>query len=160
MCAAGSARPPIRHSEEKYETAFSRLRAPPFAGRPNRHIADRGGAGGIDRCLGRYGFGYPGIIQGVITFTAPFVPTSITVDARDSSNLYTAQATAAQNGPSCAAGSPNWCYSIVVESALANAYYLRPIAVCQPEFAGIHRQQRAVSAHAAGVHHAERNRYV
>jgi hypothetical protein len=70
----------------------------------------------------------PGIIQGVVTFTAPFVPDSMTVDARDSNNLYTAQATAAQNGSSCVAGSANWCYSMVVESALANAYYLRPIA--------------------------------
>jgi hypothetical protein len=71
----------------------------------------------------------PGTIQGVITFNAPFVPTSMEVDARDSSNQYTATANAVQNDPAnCAPGSPNWCYSIIVESALANAYYLRPIA--------------------------------
>lgn len=71
----------------------------------------------------------PGTIQGVITFNAPFVPTSMEVDARDSSNLYTATANAVQNDPvNCPAGSPNWCYSIIVESALASAYYLRPIA--------------------------------
>ena len=61
-------------------------------------------------------------------FNAPFVPDVLTVDARDSANAYTAQATAAQNGAACIAGSQNWCYSMVVESALASAYYLRPIA--------------------------------
>jgi hypothetical protein len=71
----------------------------------------------------------PGIIQGIVTFTAPFVPDSMEVDARDSSNQYTATAQATQNDPvNCAPGSPNWCYSVTVESALANAYYLRPIA--------------------------------
>jgi hypothetical protein len=71
----------------------------------------------------------PGTIQGVITFNAPFVPNSIEVDARDSANQYTATANAAQNDPgNCPAGSQSWCYSIIVESALANAYYLRPIA--------------------------------
>ena len=71
----------------------------------------------------------PGTIQGVITFTAPFVPTSMEVDARDSSNQYTATANATQNDPvNCPAGSANWCYSVIVESALASAYYLRPIA--------------------------------
>ena len=70
----------------------------------------------------------PGVIQGVVTFNAPFVPDVLTVDARDSANAYTAQATAAQNGPTCIAGSQNWCYSMVVESALASGYYLRPIA--------------------------------
>ena len=71
----------------------------------------------------------PGTFQGVITFTAPFVPTSMEVDARDSSNEYTATAYATQDDPvNCPAGSPKWCYSIIVESQLANAYYLRPIA--------------------------------
>jgi len=71
----------------------------------------------------------PGIIQGVVTFNAPFVPDSMEVDARDSSNQYTATASAAQNDPvNCPAGSVNWCYSVIVESALANNYYLRPIA--------------------------------
>jgi len=71
----------------------------------------------------------PGTFQGVITFTAPFVPTSMEVDARDSSNQYTATAYATQDDAvNCPAGSANWCYSIIVESQLANAYYLRPIA--------------------------------
>ena len=71
----------------------------------------------------------PGTFQGVITFTAPFVPTSMEVDARDSNNQYTATAYATQDDPvNCPASSTNWCYSIIVESALANAYYLRPIA--------------------------------
>jgi len=71
----------------------------------------------------------PGTIQGVITLNAPFVPTSIEVDARDSNNQYTATANATQNDPAnCPSGSQNWCYSIIVESALANAYYLRPMA--------------------------------
>lgn len=71
----------------------------------------------------------PGTIHGVITFNAPFVPTSLEVDARDSTNQYKATANATQNDPAnCPAGSPFWCYSIIVESALANGYYLRPIA--------------------------------
>ena len=71
----------------------------------------------------------PGVIQYLVTFNAPFVPDTPAVDARDSANAYTAQATAAQNGPACIAASQNWCYSmVVVESALASGYYLRPIA--------------------------------
>jgi len=72
----------------------------------------------------------PGVIQGVVTLIAPFAADALTIDARDSSNLYTAHANAAQNDAAlCAAGSQNWCYSVVVESALASGYYLRPIAL-------------------------------
>src|SRR2546421_2294391 len=63
----------------------------------------------------------PGVIQGVIHFIAPIVPDSITVDARDSNNKYTAQVTAVQGANGCSANSPDWCYSITVESALANS---------------------------------------
>ncbi|GEM_PF-3087936 len=73
----------------------------------------------------------PGIIKGVIQFITPdgFVPTTIEVDAEDTSHVYHATGTAVQNDPiNCAAGSQFWCYSVTVESALANAYYLRPIA--------------------------------
>jgi len=85
----------------------------------------------LSSAWGRSGsrFGHAGNDPGVITFTAPFVPTSMEVDARDSSNQYTATANATQNDPvNCPAGSANWCYSVIVESALASAYYLRPIA--------------------------------
>src|SRR5579872_2637889 len=69
----------------------------------------------------------PGVFQGVITLNtstavpvANFVPDSMTVDAVDSTHLYTAHATATQGGAGCPVGSANWCYSITVESALAN----------------------------------------
>ena len=77
----------------------------------------------------------PGVFQGVITFNtsaavpAPnFVPDSVTVDAVDSAHAYTAHAIATQGGANCPAGSQKWCYSITVESALAQSYTLRPIA--------------------------------
>ena len=74
----------------------------------------------------------PGTISGVVRFHAPFVPDSLEVDARDATNTYTATTRpfgAQQNDPAaCAQGSENWCYSIIVESALAHDYSLRPIA--------------------------------
>ena len=77
----------------------------------------------------------PGVFQGVITFnsssaapTVDFVPDSVTIDARDSTNTYSAHAVATQGGIGCAMTSQNWCYSITVESALAQTYSLRPIA--------------------------------
>jgi hypothetical protein len=86
------------------------------------------GPGGVGGCLGGHGNSHTsGIIQGVVTFTVPFVPTSLEVDARVSSNMYTAQAAAAQNGPTCAAGSPNWCYSSPVY--IANDLNSQPLAI-------------------------------
>jgi hypothetical protein len=52
----------------------------------------------------------------------------MTIDARDATNTFTANANATQGQAACPAGSNTWCYSIVVESALASNYLLRPIA--------------------------------
>jgi hypothetical protein len=70
----------------------------------------------------------PGTFTGTIVFNAPVQPDAMTIDARDATNTFTAHADATQGGALCPSGSNTWCYSIVVESALASSYLLRPIA--------------------------------
>ena len=78
----------------------------------------------------------PGVISGVITLDTSaavpnpnFIPDAMTIDALDSTGLYTAHANATQGGTGCGAGSQTWCYSLPVESALASSDTLRPIDI-------------------------------
>ena len=70
----------------------------------------------------------PGYFTGTIVYNGPTQPDSVTIDARDVTNTFTAHADATQDKPSCVAGSNTWCYKITVESGLAGSYWLRPIA--------------------------------
>ena len=75
----------------------------------------------------------PAKLSGYIHLNTGFVPDEVEVDARDVQGNYTATtrpggATQDPNDAHCLTGSADWCYSMLVESALANAYVLRPIA--------------------------------
>jgi hypothetical protein len=71
----------------------------------------------------------PGSFSGTIVYNGPAAPDSVSIDARDVTNTFTAHADATQGQPECPSGSATRCYKITVESGLASSYWLRPIAL-------------------------------